>query len=74
MSRRICHSRDGFSSSPMMNSRKTTPSSATLQYRPAVADQPEQGPDDDAGRQIAEHGAEPELLEQRRGDHRPAQQ
>ena len=45
-----------------------------LQDLLAAGDQPRRRADGDAGGEIAEHGAEPEALEQRRGDHRAAEQ
>ena len=68
------HSREGLISSPMMNSRKTMPSSATCRICFAAGDQPRRRADGDAGGEIAEDGAEPDALEQRRGDHRAAEQ
>ncbi len=73
MSRRICQMRDGLSSSPMMKSRKTTPSSETLKMSFRIRDQMQERSDDDAGHEIAEHSPKAQLAENRRRNDRTGQ-
>jgi hypothetical protein len=56
-----------------MNSSNTTPSSAKCRISSPSVDDPQNGADHDAGREIAENGSEPDFLEQRRRDNRAAQ-
>ena len=75
MSARSDHRREGFSSSPMTKSSRTTPNSATLRIWSGLAEelQPE-GADGDAGDEIADDRAQPDALEDRHGNHGRAEQ
>ena len=72
---RITHRREGESSRPMTNSSITTPISAGAEHALGVVDHAEAvRPQQHAGHQVAQHRAQPELLEQRHRDHRGQQE
>ena len=75
MSRRRLHNRDGCISSPITNRNITTPSSATCRMACGLVNraQPERA-DGEPGGEIAEHRAEAEPDEDRRGDHAGGEQ
>ena len=75
ISRRRPHSREGCISRPMTNRNITTPSSATCRMACGSVKRPRpNGPMARPARQVAEHRAEAEPLEDRHGDHARRQQ